>query len=305
MKLFICVNSQVSISDIDGKTLKFLVAIIHNYRNSVDSLTKDCCRKLLSETLAIISNIKILYKCDAMEEVILELQNLFVSRLTASDAWLFQCKPNLAFFMAGLGHMDIAESDNSAKSSAVWELYHVMLSERHWAFVHLAITAFGYFAARTSCNQLWRFVPKNATLSLDLVSGNETDEERFMSELKAFLEKEMALLILTPSSKQLELLVKEGLVLKEKVQKISNLDPQPMECEIMEMKNDNQANKRRKLPDGISKGVELLQSGLKVIGDGLSMWQKNDSTELQDKFLAHFSCLEDLIGHLAGLVGSG
>ncbi|KAK9289292.1 hypothetical protein L1049_017768 [Liquidambar formosana] len=137
---------QVSISDIDTKTLKFLVAIIHNYRNCVDNLMKNHCRKLLSETLGIISNVKHLYASDAMEEVILELQNLFVSQQAASDTRLYQCKPDLAFFMAGLGHMEMAESITSAKSSAVWELYHMLLRERHWAFVHLAITAFGYFA---------------------------------------------------------------------------------------------------------------------------------------------------------------
>lgn len=297
---------QISISDIDGKTLKFIVAIIQYYRNSVDSLAKDYYRKLLSETLGIISNMKNLYESDAMEEVILELQGLFVSRLAASDAQLIHCKPNLALFLAGLGHMEMAESDKSAKNSAVWELYHILLRERHWAFVHLAITAFGYFAARTTCNQLWRFVPQTAALSFDLVSGNKTNEESFMSELKAFLEKEMALLTLTPSSDQHELLVKEGLALKEMAQKIPNIDLEPMGCEVMEIeRDDNQANKRRKLPDGISKGVELLRSGLKVIGDGISKWQQNDSIELHHNLLAYFSRLEDVIGDLVGLAGNG
>ncbi|BBG92644.1 hypothetical protein Prudu_000438 [Prunus dulcis] len=41
----------ISISDIDVKTLKFLVAIIHNYRVSSDKLMKEHYSKLLSETL--------------------------------------------------------------------------------------------------------------------------------------------------------------------------------------------------------------------------------------------------------------
>ncbi|XP_057958263.1 uncharacterized protein LOC131151089 isoform X2 [Malania oleifera] len=295
---------QMSTADIDMKTLKFLVAIIQKYRKSVDHQRKEHYHKLLSETLRIISNTKHLYASDEMEEVILELQKLFISGGAASDTRLHHCKPGLASFMAGLGHMELAETETSLKSSAVWDLYHMLLMERHWALVHLAATAFGYFAARTSCNQLWRFVPQNAALSFDL-DGNEAKEERFMFELKAFLEKEKAICTTTPSSEELGLLVKEGLMLKDMVQNI-NIDLDVTEG--MELDGDNQANKRRKLPDGISRGVELLQSGLKVIGDGLSLWQPHhfDSTELHDKFLTQFSRLEEMIDHLINnLAGSG
>ncbi|KAL7219973.1 hypothetical protein ACSBR2_012939 [Camellia fascicularis] len=298
---------QDSISDIDMKTLRFLVVVIRSYGNTVDDVMKDHYRKLLSETLGIISNVKHLYASDGMEEVILELRNLFISGPAVSDTRLYQCKPSLATFMAGLGHIELAENDNSTKSSAVWELYHILFREQHWAFVHLAITAFGYFAARTSCVQLWRFVPQNAALSFDLESGNEANEERFMSELKTFLEKEMALLTVIPSTDQLQLLVKEGLKLKEMIRKCQTIDLDVMEYETMEIDVENQANKRRKLPDGINRGVELLQSGLKTICDALPHLQQNhfDCSELHDKFLTHFSHLEDEIGHLVGLAGSG
>ncbi|KAI9398369.1 hypothetical protein POPTR_003G175300v4 [Populus trichocarpa] len=295
---------QVSISDVDVKTLKFLVAIIRNFRNPVEKIMKEHCHELLSEMLGIVSNMKHLYKSDEMEGVLLELQNLFVSGPAASNTQLYQCKPYLALFMGGLGDMEMTESDDCAKSSAVWELYHMLFRERHWALVHLSIAAFGYFAARTTCNQLWRFVPQNASLSYDLVSGNEASEERFMSELKAFLDKEAALTT-TPSIEQLELLVKEGMMLKEMVQKISGIDA--MECQSMEIDVDSVSNKRRKLPDGISKGLELLQNGLKVIGDGISQWQENhcESSELHDKFSSHLSRLEDVVAHLTGLAGNG
>ncbi|CAK7336201.1 unnamed protein product [Dovyalis caffra] len=297
---------QVCVSDVDMKTLKFLVAIIRNFRNPVEKIIKEQCHKLLSETLRIVSNMKHLYKSDEMEGVILELQNLFVSGPAASRTQLYQCKPYLALFMGGLGDMEVIESDDCAKSSALWELYHMLFKERHWALVHLAIAAFGYFAARTTCNQLWRFVPQNASLSYDLMTGNEASEERFMSELKAFLEKERALLTATPSMEQLELLVKEGRMLKEMVQKISSMHIEATECESMEIDVDNVSNKRRKLPDGISRGVELLQSGLKVIGDGISQWQGNhfESSELRDKLLSHLSCLEDVVALLTGLAGT-
>ncbi|XP_017974328.1 PREDICTED: uncharacterized protein LOC18602803 isoform X2 [Theobroma cacao] len=294
---------QVTVSDTDMKTLKFLVAIACGCRNSVDKLNKEVYCLLLSQTLVIISNLSHLYASDEMEEVILELHNLFVSGPGASDTLLYQCKPGLALFMAGLSNMGMSESDNCAKSSAVWELYHMLLRERHWAIIHLSIAAFGYFAARTNCNQLWKFVPQDAALSYDLVSGNDANEERFMSEFKAFLEKEMALPAVTPSSEQQGLLLEEGLVLKEKVRKISNIKAEASGCDSMEIDDENQSNKRRKLPDGINKGVELLQNGLKVISDCLTQWQPShvESAELHDKFLTHFSSLENVIARLVGL----
>ncbi|XP_022870168.1 uncharacterized protein LOC111389483 isoform X2 [Olea europaea var. sylvestris] len=294
---------QVSLSDTEMKTLKYLVPMIHKYKNSTDDQIKDHYCKLLGELLGIFSHMNHLYSSDDMEGVILELQKLFISRPEKSDGQLFWCKPNLARFMGGLGHMDLADSDDSARSSAAWELYHMLLREQHWAFVHLAISAFGYFAAHTSCNQLWRFVPQDAALSFDLESGNEADEERFMSELKAFLEKE----IVKPRSHQLELLVKEGQMLKELVQNSGKINPESIACDMMEIDDEKHFSRKRKFPDGINKGVELLQSGLKVMGDVLSQWQHNqvDSTEVHRTFLTHFSRVEDAIADLLSLAGSG
>ncbi|GKU98581.1 hypothetical protein SLEP1_g11567 [Rubroshorea leprosula] len=301
---------QVSLSDIDKKTAKFLVTVIHGYRNSADKLAKDSFCKLLAEGLGIISNISHVYAPNEMEEVILELEDLFVSGKTASDVQLSHCKPELALYMAALSQMMMSESDNCATSSATWALYHMLLRDRHWAFVHLAIASFGYFAARTNCNQLWRFVPQNAALSYDLVAGNEASEERFMSEFKAFLEKEMALLTVTPSYEQVGMLMEEGLVLKGMVQKIANMNIDVVQCEnigIDSVDGENQSNKRRKLPDGISKGVEMLQNGLRVISESLTQWQPGpvESAELHEKFLTHFSSLEDAISNIVGLQGSG
>ncbi|CAI0436728.1 unnamed protein product [Linum tenue] len=304
-------SQQVSMSDVDLKTLKFIIKIIQNLKHPKGKSTKECCFMLLNVALEIVSAMKHLYQSDEMEKVVMELHGLFISGPTASDSHLHQCKPHLALFMGGLGDMQMSESDDCAKSTAVWELYHMMLKERHWALVHLAIASFGYFAARTSCNQLWRFVPQNATLSYDVISASEASEERFMSELKAFLEKEVAVLAtITASSHQHELLVKEGTVLREMVQKISNtcIEEEVTESDGLGSNVDSQCSKRRKLPDGISRGVELIQNGLKFIGDGLSQWQQNhnvESTELQEKFLTHFSRLEDVVSHLSGLAGSG
>ena len=276
---------------------------------------KDQHRKLLSETLGIISNMKHLYASDEMEKLLFELENLFISGPAASDPELYECKPNLALFMAGLAHMPMAETDiKSSKISAACELYQMLLRERHWALIHLAITAFGYFSARTSCDELWRFVPHNAALSYDLESGKEESEERFMSDFKVFLDKETAVDITSSGSEQLGLLLKEGLILKELFQKITTMKVDTVKYESMEIDGENQSmegdvekqnNKKRKLPDGISKGMELLQSGLKVLVNGLSQLQQSqpESRELHHQFMTHCSRLEDEIVRLAGLAG--
>ncbi|RDX58454.1 hypothetical protein CR513_62229, partial [Mucuna pruriens] len=295
---------QVGQSDIDARTLKFLVAICSNYKSTADKVIKDRFLQLFSETLGIISYSKHLYTSNDIEQAIMGIENIFLSE---PPALVYKCKPHLAQFLAGLVYMEISESDDDAKSCAVWELYHLLLKERHWALIHLAITAFGYFAARTECNHLWRFVPQDAALSYDIVSGVEANKETFMFEFGKFLKKQIALLTFAPSLEQLELLGREGLVLKQMVQKISVIADERERCEMMEVDHKNQLNKKRKVPDGISRGVELLKSGLKSIGDSLSQWQLNhfDTTELHVKYLTQFSQLEEVITHFEELTGSG
>ncbi|KAJ4968051.1 hypothetical protein NE237_014752 [Protea cynaroides] len=297
---------HINAADINAKTLKFIVDVIHRYGSAADSFTKNLYSKLLSQMLKIISDAKHLFASDEMKEVILELQKLFVKDTAASDTQLYQCKPDLASFMAGLGHMEIAEGEGSADCCAIWELYHMLLRERHWALVHLAITTFGYFAARTCCNQLWRFVPPDAALSFNVETGKDANEERFMSELKAFLEKEVAMVVAKPCAEQLGLLLKEGLMLKEIVNRVSNInlvDPGP---EVRELQDENQPTKKRKLPIEIKEGMALMQNGLKVIGGGLAQWQQQhyESRELQEKFTNHLSCLEDMIAQMVDLADS-
>ncbi|XP_062109065.1 uncharacterized protein LOC133819751 isoform X2 [Humulus lupulus] len=307
---------QINLSDTEGKILQFLGSLINNYSVCVDKLRKEQHRKLLSETLGIISNTKHLYASDGMNKLLLELENLFISGPAASDRDLYECKPTLALFMAGLAHMPMAEADkDSTKITAASQLYQMMLKERHWALIHLAITAFGYFSARTTCNELWRFVPENAALSYDLESGKEANEERFMSEFKVFLDKGTDIDITASGSEQLGLLSKEGLILKEMFRKISTIKPETVivcetmqiddEKQSMEVDGERQHSRKRKLPDGISKGMELLQSGLKVIFNGLSQWHQiqPESSELHDQFMTHCSRLEDEISRLAGLAG--
>ncbi|CAH8282987.1 unnamed protein product [Eruca vesicaria subsp. sativa] len=289
---------KTSIPEIDSKTLKFAVALIQKLRNSKDETIRDRYTEILSETLSIISRSEQLYTCQEMDNVITELQRLFISETGNSDH-LHKSKPSLALFLSGLSKYEMSETETCPKSQAVWELYHMLLKKRHWALVHHAVTAFGYFCARTSCSELWRFVPDDATLAFDIASGKEAKTERFMSELKMFLEKEQALLSITPSQEELELLSKEGTKVKATVQKLLEGRKQQRSMEV-----EKQSNKRRKLPEGICRGVELLQKGMKRINEGLSEMSSDESKDFQKSLLNQFSCLEDLVSHLVSLAAS-
>ncbi|VFQ63270.1 unnamed protein product [Cuscuta campestris] len=290
----------VSISDTEMKSLKFLVSVIHKYNSSMDTLERDVYRRLLSETLTIVSKVKNLYSSDDMEAVVVELQSLFIS--SPSDSQLYICKPNLSSFMAGLGYMELSNSEDTTMNVAVRELYHMLLQERHWAFAHLAISAFGFFAARTNCNELWRYVPPDAALSFDSDLGNEAGEERFMSELRVFLEKETSS---SSDANSVPNLRKEGQLLKETARsktRLCGIEATMMEVDDNE-KQHHQSSRKRKLPEGISQGMELLQSGLKVMGDSLSTLHNNqfDSIETHEKFVNQISQLKEVITSLAGL----
>ncbi|KAL5702615.1 hypothetical protein ACHQM5_027812 [Ranunculus cassubicifolius] len=285
----------ISSSDIDAKTLKFTLSLIQGYKTSAETL-KDTYCKLLNQTLAIISNSKHLYTCVEMEEIISELQTLFNTKSVISDPRLQQCKPDLSVLMGSIGDLEIVEAEGSSIIPALLEIYHMLLRDRHWAVVHSAISAFGYFAARTTISQLYRFVPDDAALSFDINSGSNIEDERFMSEMKAFLEKEGALTEVAPSKDQLDLLANEAQKLKELIEKSLSIEDS---VDNMEIDSENPVNKKRKLPDEISEGMALLRNGLKIMGSGLSQWEQNpDSMEFQN-FSSQLSCLEDVISHLA------
>ncbi|KAG2255067.1 hypothetical protein Bca52824_074361 [Brassica carinata] len=268
---------KMSIPEIDSKTLKFGVALIQ----------KDRYTEILSETLSIISRSEQLYTCQEMDNVITELQRLFITETDNSQHHLHKLKPSLALFLSGLSNYEMSETETCPKSRAVWELYHLLLRERHWALVHHAVTAFGYFCARTGCAELWRFVPEDAALAFDIASGKEAKQS------------EQALLSTTPSQEELELLSKEGMEVKATVQKLLEGRKQQRSMEV-----EKQSNKRRKLPEGICRGVELLQKGMKRINEALSEMSSDESEEFQKSLLNQFSCLEDLVSHLVSLAAS-
>ncbi|XP_044982921.1 uncharacterized protein LOC123449685 [Hordeum vulgare subsp. vulgare] len=285
-------------SPIDGKSItimfKFSISLINLYRTAPDR-SKGHLAQLISSVLDIISNVRHLCAFYQMEKLTLELHTLFMSSSDKSKAVLSQCKPSLASFMAILGHLNSSEDDSKSLCSAMADLYHLLVRERHFALIHLSMGSFGYFAARTSFTQLWRFVPGDAALSYSTKTGVDIDENGFMLELRAFLQKEVALRADKWSEEQVCFLVSEGRALKKLVEATSEIPQAPEREEIATISMDVNT-KKRKIPDGISEGMALLQNGLKVMRSALDA---TGSAELKDKLARHLSCLQSAVSQIA------
>ncbi|KAG8073439.1 hypothetical protein GUJ93_ZPchr0006g43216 [Zizania palustris] len=264
---------------------KIIISLINMYRTSPGS-SKNLLVQPISTILVIITHVRHLCAHSELEKLTLELHALFMSGSDNSNSALSQCKPSVSSFMAILGHLNTSEDDANILCSAMWDLYHFLLRERHWALIHLAMGSFGYFAARTSFTQLWKFVPVDAALSYNTSTGVDTDENGFMLELKAFLQKEVALKDNKWSEEQTCFLVSEGRVLKKLVESFSEIPLVPEPNKV----------KKRKMPDGICEGMMLVQNGLKVMRRALN---ERDFAELKDRFVVHLSRLEDAVSHVA------
>ncbi|GJN09108.1 hypothetical protein PR202_ga27083 [Eleusine coracana subsp. coracana] len=235
-----CIIDEKSITTM----FKFTISLINMYGTASDN-TKYHLAKNISSMLDIISNTRHLL--------------------------LSQCKPSMASFMAILGHLNVTEDDANALCSAMWDLYHSLLKERHWPLIHLAMDSFGYFAARTSFTQLWKFVPGDAALSYNASTGTSIDENGFMLELRAYLQKEVALHTDRWSAEeQICFLVSEGRALKKLVEAYS-------EIPVVEPEKAN---------------------GLKVMR---TAFDEAEFAVLKDQFAAHLSRLEETVSQIASL----
>ncbi|KAF9607649.1 hypothetical protein IFM89_037882 [Coptis chinensis] len=115
-----------------------------------------------------------------------------------------------------------------------------------------------------------RSVPTDAQLN-QCKPGGEANEDISMSELKAFLEKEVALHEVVPCTEQLAFLVSEALILKELVKKSLAINPEDSVSDTMEIDGENQVNKKKKrFLMKLVKEYHWLQSGLKIMGTGVS-----------------------------------
>ncbi|CAD6209529.1 unnamed protein product [Miscanthus lutarioriparius] len=295
-----CVRKDDSIVDEKSITamFKFTISLIKMYRTAPDSST-DNLAKHISSMLVIISNTRHLCAFSEMEQLTLQLRTLFLSTSDKSNAVLSQCKPSMTSFMSTLGHLNITEDDANELCSAICDLYHLLLKERHWALMHLSMDSFGYFAARTSFTQLWRSVPGDAALSYNASTGTSIDENGFMLGLRAYLQKEVSLHTDKWSEEQIRLLVSEGRALKKLVEAYCEI-PVVSEPEKAPIAKDA-STKKRKMPDGICEGMAMLQNGLKVMHLDQTAFDEADFAELKHRFAAHLSRLEDAVSQFASL----
>lgn len=277
---------QIADCDVPGDStisqfLWFSLRLIREHRNASEGSERRR-GSLLAAALDLISSMKRSYSLDEMRGVVQELQALPAAPSSASSAALScRLKPPLASFMAGLCHMELAEREEDPTCSAAWGLYHMLLRERHWALLHLSLAGFGYFAARTSCTQLWRFVPHDAALSYDTDTGSEPSEERFMAQLKAFLEREPA------PVDQLDELRKEATLLRTV-------------AELHEKKRERESERKRKrrVPEELSRGVSTLQRGLELLKQGLA---RDDGAGFNEELAGQLSSLQALVLALSAL----
>jgi Domain of unknown function (DUF4487) len=266
---------------------KFTHSLMHSYKNASNGSTKDSLAKLMSAMLDIISQTKQLYCCPEISESITDVHSFFIPKSNANTTFL----PSLARFIAGLSHMEIPEGNGNSMSIAIWDLNHMLLRERHWAVMHQAVAAFGYFAAHTTCTQLWRFVPDDAALSYDTETGTVTDENQFMSELKTFLEKDVAVSASLFSEEEFSSLKKEG---KSLLKGLESGTGAIVSMERWE-KKEAPLRKKRKIPEGFCEGLVLLQRGLKAMSGALD---RTDLAEFEGEISSHMACLENVISGL-------
>lgn len=104
----------------------------------------------------------------------------------------------------------------------------------------------------------------------------------------------MAVQEVNACKEQLHHPVMEGMLLR-KISSVPNNVPDLCESETMEIINDVLVNKKKRaLPGRVSEGMESLQGGLKAMDNALAL---ADPAELHDIFLAHISCIKDVISH--------
>ncbi|GKC84936.1 hypothetical protein Tco_1140653, partial [Tanacetum coccineum] len=60
----------------------------------------------------------------------------------------------------------------------------------------------------------------------------------------------------------------------------------------------------RFVPPDLESGVDVNDERMRVIANGLSLWQQNqlDYSDLRDEFLTRFSSLEDDVGQMAARI---
>ncbi|XP_024516389.1 uncharacterized protein LOC9642030 isoform X2 [Selaginella moellendorffii] len=184
--------------DVSNKISKLLLSIID--KAAVGS-------PLLSKAVLGLARLKAVFSDADIEKAVITLNNKLSSHHEQLEDRP-ELKIHLPELLTSLADFTFQEEEPDSQIQAIWKLYHLALAEKHWALVHAGLTSFSEFAATTSCNDLWRFLPADAALSFDS-SGDTVMEDGFMAAVRLFLEKATNRTTLSMSDGDLELLREE------------------------------------------------------------------------------------------------
>ncbi|KAJ7518606.1 hypothetical protein O6H91_20G000500 [Diphasiastrum complanatum] len=237
-----------------------------------ENLEHDFINTIL-KVLALVLDVRLNAKGDNFRDRWTSLMDHLIQAAKHVKADKF--KPTLACLLAVLSEIPFLGGEYDAVS----ELYHEALKERHWALVHAGLDSFGHFATRTSCSELWRFVPLDAALSHDTKTGSILNEEGFTDALRVFLEKELAQTSSAVTDVDLVQMLKEcnlhRQVLIQTLDRINILELNVVDLDTHVESNSSSFEDARK-------AMQLLQEGFSVLREKFNFWLEDTNQYTQE-----------------------
>lgn len=279
LKYFIATISAFRGEEIEVQYLQEIALIAQDLLSKTvqEAARLAICRnaEIVSHALQLIPHVQHLLDPLYLQTLLPKLYDCCVvpSRGTTSK----ELKQALPEFLANLSDIVMTEEEENPAMRALWGLFHLVLKETHWALVHMGLASFSHYAANTSCQELWRFVPHDAALARK-ARGDDVTGDVFMSALKSFIEKEGAENSLAPSDEEVQLLRSEGALLHKFTdngvsRRIENVDLDEMEIDSV-IKDSAEVNLTL---DMICRGTavlkDILPSWLAAKGSGSHQWQ--------------------------------
>ncbi|CAM6127138.1 unnamed protein product [Calypogeia fissa] len=276
----ICLSLLISQSACRGESIedKYLEEIKQIVRHLISSYTLDhnYSRMLHNEgviapTLELIPHVLHLLDPTILEELLPRL--LEVCLTTPGSSSSKELKQSLPEFLANLS---APEDESNPAMKALWGLYHLALRQKPWALMHMGLQSFAHFAAHTSCQELWRFVPQDAAI---VSNGNGDDD--FMTSLKVFIEKECALLSLTSTGEELRMLRTESNLQQQKHKRtLSALRKQKhVEMNARFQKSTKPSTKPPSGTSDIQEAVAMLCKGIGVLKERVPEMLKGEASQ--------------------------
>lgn len=216
-------------------------------------------------------------------------------------------KPALADFLVNLSGFDILEKETDPTCQTLWNLYHIVLREQHWALVHAGLASFGSFAEQTPCKELWRFIPSDPGLASDVYESTDSGHDMFMYALRSFLEKELAVTSLAVTDAEVRLLQEECKkqqgsyfhVLQQR-----ETEEVPVEKTIVvdldSMDVDRVPIKEVTMPSEVKTGILMLQEGFSLLSKRAPTWL-SESDERYEEWQALIAQLAEMNSKLGSL----